>query len=148
MAVVESEGHPVDGAARQADLARWDGKTDPGSCGWQGAHGPPRSRAVGSTRDDVLTPVRAMLPVGVVPLEHDLPRWIARIDQHVSDQKVSVLECHRFRCPIEIVLMISGRQRVVVGLGPTCFLRGIPVPDSSRLSAGWKCVVKPHRLGW
>src|SRR5690606_5039273 len=75
-------------------------------------------RIVGAPWNEVLTPIGAMLPTAVMPLQHDLSRHPRRVEIDVREEPVSHADEQRGFGASEIMLVHPGGDHRLMGACP------------------------------
>src|SRR6185369_5007442 len=126
-AVVLGEGPTGDhGAGLQADFLRIDLQAHPLALLRQRARLAALGGVVPAEGDQVLTPVGAVLPGVAVPLEHDLPRRLGRVEVDVGEQLVALAD-HQPGVRLLDPVLGDARARPYQGLFPA--ENGVTRPD-------------------
>ena len=135
--VIEAERHAVEGPALQAYQRGRHRQTHPLSERRQSAHVAPAVAAVAAPADAVGTPIGAVFPAAVVPLQHDFTWRICRIQIHIRGQRIACSHGQGRRRVVEIMLVHATRQRRLIRqrAGERCRIAAHPGPGVVR--PGW-----------
>src|SRR5215471_9670823 len=114
--IIKGEGHAIKGTVFQSDLIGGHLEPDPMADWWKRSNVIPAGRTVHAVNGNVISsPISAMLPGTIIPLEHHLGGRIVRVQIDIGNKDIACAYVERAGRGCEVVLVQPGTDGGLIG---------------------------------